>query len=64
MAWSTVTPPGVARASTPLSGPRWRRRSRLAVLSDVPVSDEQLRDPRYSLARWPALDAAVRRAEG
>src|SRR3546814_10016093 len=33
---------------------------RMAILSDVPVSDEQVRNPRHSLARWPAIEAAVR----
>jgi len=33
---------------------------RMAILSDAPVSDEQMRDSRHSLARWPAIEAAVR----
>jgi len=33
---------------------------RMAILSDAPVSDEQMRDARHSLARWPAIEAAVR----
>ena len=34
---------------------------RMAILSDAPVSDEQMCDPRHSLARWPAIEAALRR---
>ena len=33
---------------------------RMAILSDAPVSDEQMRDPRHSLARWPAIERAVK----
>ena len=32
---------------------------RMAVLTGTAVSDEQLYDPRYSLARWPAIKEAV-----
>lgn len=33
---------------------------RMAILSDAPVSDEQMHDPRHSLARWPAIERAVK----
>ena len=33
---------------------------RMAVLSDASVSEEQTRDPRHSLARWPAIEHAVK----
>ena len=33
---------------------------RMAILSDAPVSAKQMRDPRHSLARWPAIERAVR----
>src|SRR3546814_12268465 len=33
---------------------------RMAILSDVPVSDEQVRNPPHSLAPWPGVQAAVR----
>ena len=34
---------------------------RMAVLTGPPVSEELRRDPRHSLARWPAIEAAVDR---
>ena len=34
---------------------------RMAVRTGAPVSEEQRRDPRHSLARWPAIEAAVDR---
>lgn len=33
---------------------------RMAILSDAPVSDEQMRDPRHSLARCPAIERVVK----
>ena len=33
---------------------------RMAILSDASVSDEQMRDPRHSLTRWPAIERAVK----
>ena len=32
---------------------------RMAILSDAPVNDEQMGDPRHSLVRWPAIKAAI-----
>jgi MoxR-like ATPase len=37
---------------------------RMAVRTGGTVSEEQKRDPRHSLARWPVIEAAVRRTFG
>ena len=37
---------------------------RMAVRTGGLVSEEQKHDPRHSLARWPAIEAAVQRAFG
>lgn len=34
---------------------------RMAALSAAPMSEELARDTRHSLARWPPIEAAVRR---
>ena len=46
-----------ARVWTPRALVFWR----MAVRTGAPVSEEQRRDPRHSLARWPAIEAAVYR---
>ena len=33
----------------------------MAMRTGAPVSEEQRRDPRHSLARWPAIEVAVDR---
>jgi hypothetical protein len=34
---------------------------RMAMRTGAPVSEEQRRDPRHSLMRWPAIEAALDR---
>ena len=48
--------------------PRWVPRAllfwRMTALAGGPVDDEHMRGSRHSLARWPAIDEAMRRAFG
>lgn len=56
--WMAPVPP--AHVWTPRALVFWR----MVVRTGATVNEEQMRDPRHSLARWPAIEAAVSQAFG
>jgi len=55
-----IAPLPSAHVWTPRALVFWR----MAVRTGATVSEEQMRDPRHSLARWPVIHAAVHRTFG